>query len=479
MIMKNVLKLLYVTVCSLFFIACLDEHQNKQIIDKCNGKASLSAALNPIVPPGMYIADPEVRQMPGGRIFLYGSRDEPGNSWCSESYNVMSTLDLKRWDVEQCSFATQGLGKQTNYTEDILYAPDCIFHEGKYYLYYCLATGGEDEGVAVSDSPYGPFKNGQAIKGINGIDPSVFIDDDGQAYLFWGQLHARGAKLGKDMRTIEGAIHDSLLTSDEHFFHEGGSMRKINGTYYYVYAGSPRHGKNNCATLCYATSKSVFGPYTYRGVIIDNFGSDKNLVNNHGSIVEINGQWYVFYHRPSGGMRTGTLRKACVEPIYFNEDGTIQEAEMTTQGAGGPMSPLIRMEASRACLLSGNLTVKIRRPEHDIPVEYLADIHDGDYAFWKYYDFDASPVTHFICKTWGKNLASQIEVRLDSPEGELLGTCQLKEMNGEVAYSVHETAVKSPKGKRSVVLVFKSFNGEKLSNQNLMNLEWFTFENRS
>lgn len=105
----------------------MDEHQNKQIIDKCNGKASLSAALNPIVPPGMYIADPEVRQMPGGRIFLYGSRDEPGNSWCSESYNVMSTLDLKRWDVEQCSFATQGLGKQTNYTEDILYAPDCIF----------------------------------------------------------------------------------------------------------------------------------------------------------------------------------------------------------------------------------------------------------------------------------------------------------------------------------------------------------------
>lgn len=260
---RNNLKNLYVLGSSLLIMGC--SATTKDISQVYTEVAPAVYALNPIVPPGMYIADPEVRQMPGGRIFLYGSRDEPGNSWCSESYNVMSTLDLKRWDVEQCSFATQGLGKQTNYTEDILYAPDCIFHEGKYYLYYCLATGGEDEGVAVSDSPYGPFKNGQAIKGINGIDPSVFIDDDGQAYLFWGQLHARGAKLGKDMRTIEGAIHDSLLTSDEHFFHEGGSMRKINGTYYYVYAGSPRHGKNNCATLCYATSKSVFGPYTYRG----------------------------------------------------------------------------------------------------------------------------------------------------------------------------------------------------------------------
>lgn len=157
---RNNLKNLYVLGSSLLIMGC--SATTKDISQVYTEVAPAVYALNPIVPPGMYIADPEVRQMPGGRIFLYGSRDEPGNSWCSESYNVMSTLDLKRWDVEQCSFATQGLGKQTNYTEDILYAPDCIFHEGKYYLYYCLATGGEDEGVAVSDSPYGPFKNGQA-----------------------------------------------------------------------------------------------------------------------------------------------------------------------------------------------------------------------------------------------------------------------------------------------------------------------------
>lgn len=165
---------------------------------------STSRMLNPISPPGLYIADPEVRQMPDGRVYLYGSRDEPGNAWCSHSYHVLSTSDLVHWEVEQFSFATQGIGKQTDYTDRVLYAPDCIYHEGKYYLYYCLAGSEEDdEGVAVATSPYGPFKNGTVIKGAMGIDPSVFIDDDGQAYLFWGQAHARGAKLSKDMLPLK------------------------------------------------------------------------------------------------------------------------------------------------------------------------------------------------------------------------------------------------------------------------------------
>ena len=146
--------------------------------DKNVFPASSHQALNPIAPPGVFIADPEVRQMPDGRVYIYGSRDEPGNSWCSHSYNVLSSSDLVNWHVEQFSFATEGAGKQVDYTDRLLYAPDCIYRDGKYYLYYCLAGGGKDEGVAVASSPYGPFKEGKAIKGISGIDPSVFIDDD-------------------------------------------------------------------------------------------------------------------------------------------------------------------------------------------------------------------------------------------------------------------------------------------------------------
>lgn len=142
-------------------------------------------ALNPIAPPGVFIADPEVRQMPDGRIYVYGSRDAPGKTWCSHSYNVLSSSDLVTWHLEQTSFASKGTGDQVPHSGQVLYAPDCIARDGKYYLFYCLAGNEkEDEGVAVGDSPYGSFRDGTAIKGIRGIDPSIFIDDDGQAYLF-------------------------------------------------------------------------------------------------------------------------------------------------------------------------------------------------------------------------------------------------------------------------------------------------------
>lgn len=455
-------------VLVLLTAACRD----KEKIPVAGVAAVTNRMFNPVCPPGMYIADPEVRQMPDGRIYLYGSRDEPGNAWCSHAYHVLSTSDLVNWEVEQFSFATRGVGKQTDYTDNVLYAPDCIYHDGKYYLYYCLATDGENEGVAVASSPYGPFRNGKAIKGIRGIDPSVFIDDDGQAYLFWGQGYAKGARLSKDMLSIEGPVHDSLLTYETHAFNEASSVRKRNGIYYYVYGGHQRHGESNCATLNYATATSPLGPYTYRGVIIDNWGSGRNLVNNHGCIVELNGQWYVAYHRPTHA--SSTMRKACLEPITFNSDGTIPEVEMTTQGAGGLISPLCRMEAARACLMDGHVMVAVRRPEHDVPVEYLAAVRDGDCAWWKYYDFTGAAISRFVCKTWDKNRAAKIEIRLDSPEGELIGVCDIAPMQGETAYSIHETKVKRVSGKHALVLVFKA-TGQEDTKTDLLNLEWFRF----
>ena len=276
------------------------------------------------------------------------------------------------------------------------------------------------------------------------------------------------------MLSIEGEVHEKLLTYNEHAFNEGSSVRKRNGIYYYVYAGHQRHGESNCATLNYATATSPLGPYTYRGVIIDNWGSDRNLVNNHGSIAEIDGQWYIFYHRPTHA--SSSMRKVCMEPIVFNPDGTINEVEMTTQGCGGPINPLLRMDAARACLLSRHTTVVVRRPAHSNPVEYLSAIRNGDCAYWKYFDFTGMEVNSFICKTWGKNAAGTIEICLDKPDGELIGTCELQPMNGDVAYSVHRTKVKPVTGVHALVLVFKN-NDPSMTGQDFMNLEWFMFEN--
>lgn len=451
--------------------------------------ASGLRALNPICPPGVYIADPEVRQMPDGRIYLYGSRDEPGNAWCSRSYNVLSSRDLKRWDLDQTSFATAGLGKQTDYTGAILYAPDCIYRHGTYYLYYCLASGGEDEGVATAASPYGPFVKGRKIAGISGIDPSVFIDDDGQGYLYWGQGSSKVAKLTPDLLDIDrSTIRDGIVVHNnsqysenpadlngkkEHWFNEGSSVRKRHGIYYYVYAQGGRHTRGCCACLAYATSTSPLGPFTYRGVIIDNFGSGPNLVNNHGCITEINGQWYVFYHRPTHA--TSSMRKACVEPIRFNPDGTIPEVEMTTQGVGGPIDPLERMEAARACLMSGHVRVLDYTQSAGTPVEYLAAIKDGDTATWRYFDFTGKEAIRFTCKTWGRNRAAKIEIHLDRADGELLGSCELVPSQDEVAYAIHASPVKPATGVHALVLVFKAATPE-AARPELLNLEWFVFD---
>jgi hypothetical protein len=449
-------------------------------------------ALNPICPPGVYIADPEARQMPDGRVYVYGSRDEPGNTWCSRSYNVLSSSDLKHWNLDQTAFATAGTAKQTDYTSAILYAPDCIYHAGKYYLYYPLASGGEDEGVAVGDSPYGPFVNGKKFAGISGIDPSVFIDDDGQAYLYWGQGNAKCAKLTKDMTDIdrstikEGVIyhHDSkysdnpadLKATDDFWFNEGSSVRKRNAIYYYVYAQGGRHGRGCCACLAYATGTSPMGPFTYRGVIIDNFGSAPSIINNHGCIAEINGRWYVFYHRPTHG--SPSMRQACLEPITFNADGTIPEVQMTTQGADGPLDPLVRMDAARACLMSGHVRAMSRAMPDGNTVEDLAFVRDGDTMTWRYFDFTGKKIARFICKTWDKNLAAKIEIHLDRADGELIGTCDLAPFAENVAFNIHPTAIKPVSGVHALVLVARATEPA-AKPLDLLNLEWFVFDRAS
>lgn len=331
---------------------------------------------NPILPLSWHFPDCEARVI-DGRLYLYGSMDTSENAWCSDSYYVVSSNDMESWTVHSQAFdASQVSWAQNGFIDPegrvMLYAPDAIKSDGRYYLYFCLSD--DSEGVATSHQPEGPFRDAVRLP-VKGIDPAVFIDDDGQAYYYWGQFSANVARLNNDMTSLQpDSIITGLLTEREHHFHEGISVRKRNGIYYLVYTDTSR-GKASC--LGYATGTSPLGPFTYRGVIVDNDGCDPSTWNNHGSIQQFNGQWYVFYHRSSRDSQY--MRRVCIEPIQFLTDGSIPEVQMTSQGAGEPFAPGERIPAFMACRLRGK--AHLRPLEH---TEMLVGIGNGDAAWFRY-----------------------------------------------------------------------------------------------
>ena len=376
---------------------------------------------NPILPLEYHVPDSEGHVMPDGKLYVYGSFDDREDVYCSEKYHVVSTTDMEHWIIHEESLngnqipwfnnpvapkypgidwshptpfiqkmiqrdLENGVDMKAKFEEEekrekpaLLFAPDCLERNGKYYLFFCMPD--DSEGVAVSERPEGPFNNPIQLP-CGGIDPAIFIDDDGQAYYYWGQLFSHGVKLNEDMISFNrDEIVDDLVTEEEHFFHEGSSMRKIGDTYYYVYADMER-GKPT--SLGYSTSKSPMGPFTYRGIIIDNDGCDPASWNNHGSIECVNGQWYVFYHRCSRGVQQH--RRLCIEKIEILEDGTIPEVKMTSQGIGEPFAPREVIKGYQACEMSGSVYIGVNEDAgsaEEYP-EVLMNISVGDEVMFRY-----------------------------------------------------------------------------------------------
>ena len=405
-------------------------------------------AQNPIVPAGIFIADPSAHVWDDGKIYIYGSNDESQNYYCSWTHHVLSSSDLCQWNLTKDVFSSKGSNDQVSYNDELLFAPDCQYKNGTYYLYYCQPSNTEAEGVATSNSPLGPFVDGKRIdtKGISEIDPGVFIDDDGQAYYIWGQFSAKVAKLKPNMTEIDlSTIKDSVITEKDHFFHEGGYMVKRNGIYYFIYAHMGRSNRPTC--IGYSTAKSPFGPFKYGGVIIDNDQCDPGNWNNHGSIVEFKGQWYVFYHRATHN--SNMMRKACVEPIAFNPDGSINEVEMTTQGAAGPLKATNELEAEQACLLFGNTRIRLFSPNQ----EELGGIRNGDNVAYKYLNFESGIDGFEITVAPGKN-GGTIELALDQPWHPAIGKIQVPPASGEKKWITLKGDVKKTNGVHALWLRF-------------------------
>ncbi len=424
-------------------------------------------AQNPIVPPGIYIADPSAHVWKDGKLYVYGSRDESPNYYCSWRHDVLSTSDLKTWTITENVFASKGDKDQVPYNDALLFAPDVAYKNGTYYMYYCQPDKNNTEGVATSKSPLGPFTNAQKIElnNANQIDPCVFMDDDGQAYYIWGQFQAKVGKLKPNMKEVDlSTVNNNAITEKEHFFHEGAYMIKHNGIYYMIYSHMGRAGIPTC--IGYSTSKSPLGPFKYGGVIIDNDHSDPGNWNNHGSLIEFNKQWYVFYHRATHN--SVTMRKTCVEPIIFNKDGSINEVEMTTQGAGEPLNALSKIDAERSCLLYGNVRIEA----NDVDNEVLTKIESKDKAAYKYINFNDGVDSVMVGAVPGK-FKGTIEVVLDNSWGPAIGVVNVDA--GEKQLVTLNASVKKTTGIHAVWLRFSS---DALNAEDSFQVDWFKFSKK-
>lgn len=405
-------------------------------------------AFNPYLPSYEYVPDGEPYVF-DGRLYVYGSHDQfNGKDFCLGNYVCWSapTDDLGNWRYEGEIYCRdqdpQNVdGRWVMNAPDVQRGPD-----GRFYLYYQISRV-STVSVAVSDSPAGPFEflglvhwpDGHALGSrqgeVYGFDPAVMQDDDGRIYLYVGfspenglfrKIMERmkrnfdgafGVELEDDMLTVKskpvmvapGAILAAGTSFDGHGFYEGSSIRKIGDKYYFAYSSVLSH------ELCYAIGEKPLGPFVYGGTLISNGdvgyqGRTKAINytgNTHGGMVEISGQWYIFYHRQTNKQKCA--RQGCAEKITIQPDGSILQAEMTSCGLNsGPLVGEGSYEARIACnLYAKQGTFAYKRSfekdkkqlhpyftqtgtdRNDRPDQYIANLREGSVAGFKYFRFEA------------------------------------------------------------------------------------------
>ena len=409
---------------------------------------------NPYLPNWEYIPDGEPRVF-GDRIYVYGSHDRKDSiDFCDYKLKVWSApvSDPTKWVCHGDIFRSRDghdSPSDVDWTDELLFAPDVVERGGKYYLYaYIVNAKGC---VAVADRPEGPFRLLSRYEYDipnhydNGtfIDPGVLVDDDGRVYIYCGYQGSYMCELKDNMyEAVPGSYKlDIIPTAEPHRFFEACSPRKINGTYYLIY--SPQRG----SCLDYAISDSPTGPFTYRGTIIDN-GIDFPGGNDHGSVCCVNGQWYIFYHRMTNG--TIMSRRGCVERIEILPDGTIPQVEMTSLGFEESLNPYDFTQADTACVLKGGCYIT----ETSVFERPIVNVTDGCVMGWKYFDFGedfASKTMQIRLKLRGTGSRGRVHVRLDSEDGEELGTVDFAEDSGTAG-----ARIKAATGRHAVFLVAES-----------------------
>jgi hypothetical protein len=293
-------------------------------------------ATNPLI-LDQFTADPTARVFEG-KVYVYASHDinePPGytgrkNWFVMEDYHVFSSENLTDW-TDHGVILTQKDVPWADPNAFAMWAPDCVFKDGKYYFYFPTKdkNGEKRIGVTVGDKPSGPFTpEPNYMAGVVGIDPDVFIDKDGSATMSWSRNDALVmAKLKPNMLEIDGEVM-SIDNLPKKGLQEGPFMLERNGVYYLTYP----HVANKIERLEYATSTSPMGPFKWAGVLLDE--SETGCWTSHHSIVEYRDQWYLFYHDRELSPSNDKRRAIRADKLYFNADGSIRMVTPTLRGVG-------------------------------------------------------------------------------------------------------------------------------------------------
>ena len=433
-----------------------------------------STAQNPFVQT-WFTSDP-APMVHNGTMYVYTGHDEDNADffWMQE-WRVYSTNDMVNWQDHGSPLALESF----SWADDRAWASQCIERDGKFYWYICAhsrLSNGMAIGVAVSDTPTGPFRDaiGKPLF-ENGswdhIDPTVLIDDDDQAWLLWGNPQCYYLKLNRDMISYSGELGKLDMTEEafggpmmnqrekgkkyKDSYVEGPWLTKRKGIYQLLYAagGVPEH-------ISYSTASSPTGPWKYAGEIMPL--SDTKSFTNHCGVADYKGHSYFFYHTgklPNGG---GFGRSVAVEEFKYNADGSFPTILPTEEGVKpvGKFDPYRKVEAETMAFSKG-----VKTEQNDEVGVYVTDIHNSDYIKLQNVHFCNKVPRTFTARVASGLRGGKIEIRLDSIGGKLLGIVNVPGTGGWEKWQTITTDLTAiASGHHDMYFVFNGRKGPKLFN---------------
>ena len=403
------------------------------------GLCSMAFAENPIFQT-YYSPDPAPVVF-GDTVCVYTGNDEGGSGFTMHGWRVSCSTDMVNWtDMGELILSNADFGGNAKQNSD--WAAQVVRRNGKYYYYVTVESaigGGRAINVAVADKPQGPFRdalNGKHLAGPNWdyIDPTVWIDDDGQAWLYWGNPKLYYAKLKENMIEFDGDVRVTDMSrgfspSGNSVYTEGPWIHKRGSKYYMIYAS---HGVPE--KISYSTSDSPTGPWTWGGIIMDQ--GNNTAFTNHSGLIDFKGRSFFFYHNQKNVSGGGYSRSTAVEEFTWNADGSIPTIKSTDNGVVKPiknLDPFDRVEAETKSWVggisvdkSGGYTV-IKHVKSENGAVYLTNMGSDFYTKVRSVDMGDGADDITVCT---RGNGGKIEVRAGSENGTLLATINVPASSG-------------------------------------------------